>query len=183
MSHGHHGDGYHHGGYHHGDIHHGHGHPQHVEEPWIGWPLLAVLLRAFWRSRYYDRPRHNRGGGCSIFALMFGILVAVAFIRFWWLLIPIAILGMIGIVFLFKLLRGRFASPSTNSRQFNQPHQANQPYQEGYSVPPPDSQPYQEGYSASPPDSQPYQPYPPQSGWGQYEMPEAQYPQTMPPMQ
>jgi len=100
---------------------------------------------------------------------MFGILVAVAFIRFWWLLIPIAILGMIGIVFLFKLLRGRSGSSGINHRQFNQPHQANQPYQEGYSVPPP--------------DSQPYQPYPPQSGWGQYEMPEAQYPQTMPPMQ
>ena len=165
MSHGHHrGDHHHHGGY-----HYRYDHRWHMEERWIGWPLLAGLLGVFLRSRYDDRPRHNRGGGCSIFALMFGIIIVVALVHFWWLVIPITILAVIGIVLLTKLLRGKSSGPSTNYQQFNQPYQADQPYQQGY--------------SASSPDSQPYQPYPPQSGWGQYEMPEAQYPQTMPPMQ
>ncbi len=176
MPHGHHEGGQHH----HGGYQHRYDHRWHMEEGWIGWPLLAGLLGVFLRSREYDRPRHNRGGGCSIFALMFSIIIVVAIIRFWWLVVPITILAVIGMVFLARWLRGKSRGPRTNYQQFNQPHQAGQPYQQGYSAPPPDSRSYQEGYAASAPESQPYAP---QSGWGQYEMPEAQYPQTMPPMQ
>jgi hypothetical protein len=167
VPHGHHGGGgFHHGRHHH---HHHHHHHRHMGERRIGFlPLLGVpLLGAFWRPRYDYGPRYRKGG-CSIFALLLGILMLFAFIHFWWLLIPLAILAVLGVMSLLKSLTGRSASPGASY----QAYQANQPY----------NQPYQQGYSAPPPPGSGYQPYPPQSGWGQYDMPQAQYPQNMPPM-
>ena len=167
MPHGHHGG----GGFHHGRHHHHHHHPhhhRHMGEGRIAFPLFGLpLLGAFWRPRYYYGPRYRRSG-CSIFALLFGIFILFAFIHFWWLLIPLAILAVLGVMSLLKSLTGKSAGPGANYQPYNQPYQANQPYQQGYSAPPP-------------PGSG-YQPYPPQSGWGQYDMPQAQYPQNMPPM-
>src|SRR5438046_7497652 len=109
MSHGHHGGRhYHHSEYHdHGVNHYGYDRRWHKQERWIGWPLLAGLLAgllgAFWSSGYYSRPRHGESG-CSIFALLFGIIIVVTFLRFWWFLIPLSILALIWIGFLLSLL-------------------------------------------------------------------------------
>ena len=189
MAHGHHGGGgFHHGGHHHQHHHHHneYRHHRHMGERRIGLPLFGLpLLGGLWGPRYSYGPRYRRSG-CSVFALLFGILILLAFVHFWWLLIPLAILAVLGIVSLLKSLVGRPAGSGANyppyqaNQPYNQPYQANQQYQQPYQA----NQPYNQGYSAPPPQpgSQPYQPYPPQSGWGQYDMPQAQYPQNMPPM-
>jgi len=168
MSHGHHGGGgFHHGGHHHHHHYGGYRHHRHmggrIGLPLFGWPLLGV-----WGPRYHYRPRYRRGG-CSLFALLFGILIFFAFIHFWWLLIPLVILAVLGMRSLLRSLTGRPAGPGAN-------YQAYQANNQQF------SQPYQQGYSAPPSPGSGYQPYPPQSGWGQYDMPQAQYPQNMPPM-
>ena len=183
MPHGHHGGGgFHHGGHHHhhhhhhgGYHHHRHIRPERIGLPLFGLPLLGLPLLGFGRPRYYYGPRYRRSG-CSIFTLLFGILILFAAIHLWWLLIPLAILTVFGIRSLLKSLTNRSAGPGANSQPYYQPYQPNQPYQaQQY------NQPYQQGYSAPPPGSS-YQQYPPQSGWGQYDMPQAHYPQNMPPM-
>jgi hypothetical protein len=148
--------------------------------------------RRGYRYSYYRRT--------PFFGVLIFILIVVFISHFWYLLIPLAILGG----FLFMWLRGSlFGSGNSglfnnnNYQQPNPPNQYYQPSQQPYQpdvsnqyYQPPTSQPnppyqqYDQGYQTPPqndyqPGAQPYQPQPAQE---QYEEPQAQYPQEMPPM-
>jgi hypothetical protein len=112
-------------------------------------------------------------------------------------LIPLAIIG----IFVFTWLRNStsgsgnsgFSGSTTNYQQPNQYYQSpQQPGQSNqyYQSPQPNTpsyQPYEQGYQAPPQSAHqqgvpPYQSNPSQSAQQQYEEPQAQYPQEMPPM-
>jgi hypothetical protein len=138
----------------------------------------------------------------------FGFLLVMLFILLvshsWGFFITLAILG--GIAYMVLRLRhsgmlgpgsSRYLDSNSN---YQQPNQYYQPYQSDqpnpYYQPPvpsepntphtPPYQPYDQGYQPSPENdqqgAQPYQSNPYQSATTQYEEPQAQYPQEMPPM-
>lgn len=160
--------------------------------------------QAYRNARRSYRYSHYRR--TPFFGVLFFILIVIFISHFWYLLIPLTILGG----FLFMWLRGSmFGSGNSGffgNSHYQQPNQPNQYYQPSqhsyqpdssnqYYQPPtssqpntpytPPYQPYDQGYQTPPQNDyqQGAQPYPPQSAQEQYEEPLAQYPQEMPPME
>ncbi len=136
-------------------------------------------------------PR-NAYGGIQGFVWLLGLALCFA-IGFWpWILVVAAISVLMGALIrpIIAALVGmgifRLASSMANRQppqQYYQPppQQPYEPYQQGYQPPQQPYEPYQQGYQPPPSvyqeGGQQY-PYP-----QQYEQPQAQYPQEMPPQQ
>src|SRR5437763_12151742 len=164
--------------------------------------------QAFRAARRAYRHSHYRRGPGRFIGVLFVILIIAAVTHSD--IVPLILLAIVG-GFIFMLLRrsmyrsgGSFGSDS-NYQQPNQyyqpPQQPNQYYQppqqpNQYYQPPTSPQPntpytrpyqpYEQGYQAPRNEyqqgAQPYQSNPSQSASEQYEEPQAQYPQEMPPM-
>jgi predicted lipid-binding transport protein (Tim44 family) len=150
-------------------------------------PLLFVGLAfsALFGSLSSGKPQATYGGVMG-FIWMLGLAAFFAF-NFWW---P-GILILLGI----SAIAGTILRPMMNAQQqpYYQPsQQPQQPYYQP-SQPPqqpeqPSYQPYQEGYQPQP-EQETYQegdkiyPYPQQRSSQEYEQPQAQYPQELPPQQ
>jgi hypothetical protein len=152
--------------------------------------------QAFRAARHGYRHNHYyRGGRFPFFVILFIILIIAAVSHEGLFpLIPLVIIGS----FIFMGIRrsmlrsGGFSGRNSNYQQPNQyyqpPQQPNQYYQPPTPAQPdkPPYRPYEQGYQGSQNDyqqgAQPYQGSPSQSASAQYEEPQAQYPQEMPPM-
>lgn len=153
--------------------------------------------QAFRAARRGYRRNYYRRGRVPFFGILFVILIIAAVSHHaLFPLIPLVIIGSIIFMGLRSVLRsGGFSGSNSNYQQPNQyyqpPPQPNQYYQPPASSQPnapytSPYQPYEQGYQVPQDDhqrgAQPYQGNPSQSASEQYEEPQAQYPQEMPPM-
>jgi hypothetical protein len=146
------------------------------------------------RPHYRYRP-HRRH---PVFGVLLVILFFFLILHQWPFLVALA--AVAGLAFLLRRIRfymyssgnsGSYQPPSQYYQPSQQPHQPNQYYQPSSSPQPdaPSYRAYGQGYQESPRSNyqqsvpvQPYQTGPSQPTLMQYEEPQTQYPQEMPPM-
>jgi hypothetical protein len=144
--------------------------------------FVALAVAIFVGSVSTLNPQRIYGG---IFGAMWLLILALFFITgsWLWFLVGAAISALLGslarVIIAGLLANGLFG-------MMKQPQQApQQPYYQPPQTQPP-APPYQEGYRPAPPQPEEYQeggkhyPYPEQSAQ-QYDVPQSQYPQQMPP--
>ena len=136
--------------------------------------FIALALAMFVGGLGTQNPQRIYGG---IIGAVWMVMLALFFITHSWLwfLVGAALSALFGTVLrpiIAGGIFGRSSQPNQPQQQYYQPPSPQQPYEQGYQPRAPQPETYQEGGQQHPYSAQPAQ---------QYDAPQAQYPQQMPP--